>query len=510
MAEPFPTDGRVDLERLRLLLDAQTEYPSLDYKRDCDLRSARGKLEFAKDVAGMMSRPQGGYIVVGVDGLAQPVGAPFDAALFDESRLRAMLAKYFEGELVIASQVHSIAGQQVAVLYFGRRPDGLFPIIKGDFSYRDKAGNSVTPLRAGDVFFRDGTQTRRWRSGDLPALLAPYVEEIRRVEREQLGTFLAQVEPRLRGDSAAAGPLAGLTWRLSQEEFDSAVAELSRRQDGAAVRLLALELRRDGVRLIRSVPDSAPELRDLLNRAVSAIAYAIVLADRQLFDRALGALAATFDAGCLDADGRPAHDTVAAMWLDIAARVLALIGLAIRIEEWWAVRPLTLRPVGTAYRRESWLRHALTWGYRTGQVPRGTSGNAMPGALIALARQALAGLPALRLDVGLHDNPPALGQPPAPVDPALDSLCQADLLWCVVAASTGARAAYYPSFGSLYPQRTEPMVDRLLSDDGLVSELMPDQADNDVRSLILAVLRTAESEGRWFGDWTTLIERAGG
>ena len=471
MTQPFPVDGRVDIERLRLLLDVQTEYPSLDYKSDCDLKSAPGRYEFVKDVAGMMSRPEGGYLVVGVDGRGQPVSAQLDPQLFDESRLRDLLTKHLEGDFVIASQVHELDGHQVAVLFFGRRPDGLFPIVKSDFSYPDPVRGEVTVLRAGDVFFRDGTSTRRWRSGDLPALLAPYIDTIRRAERSRLGELLdEEIRPALRGQRAAQGPLAALTWRLSEAEFDAAMAELSRQRDDAAIRMLTLQLRRDGVSLMRSTGDGAPEeLRNVLDRATSAAATAIVLRDRELFDRVVSAMGATFDAGAANTDGAPRGNEVTGIWLGIATRVLALIALAIRVEEWWAVRPLTLHPVGTTFRRESWLRHALTWGYRTEQMPKGTSGNAIPGALIALARQTVARLSALRLDIA-DDNPPPLGEGPAQVDPILDSLCQADLLWCVVAAATGTRSAFYPSFSSLYLYRTEPMAHRLLNEPDLVHQ----------------------------------------
>lgn len=507
MQEPFPTDGRVDLERVRLLLDVQTEYPSLDYKTACDLSSPAGKWEFAKDAAGMMSRPAGGYLVVGVDGRGAPVGHPLDPAAFDETRLRALLSRVFEGDFVLASQVHDLDGKQVAVVFFGRRPDGLFPVVRADF---DAGDGGTAPLRAGDVFFRDGTQTRRWRSGDLPALLAPYVERIRQAERDQVGLLLAQAGPALRGGNAALGPLAAVTWRVSEPEFDATVAELSRRNDKAALRLLTLELRRDGPRLMPGGPDSDPDtLRDLLDRATSTAAYAVVLGDEYLLDAAVEALGVLFDSGCVGTDGTPRDDDVAGVWLDIAARVLGLVGLGVRLKEWWAVRPLVLHPVRTTYRRESWLRHALTWGYRTERVPRAASGAAMPGALVALARQTVARVPALRLDTGTDETVVPLGQPPAAVDPLLDSLCQADLLWCVVAAGTGGRSAFYPSFGSLYPHRTEPMVRALLRAPGPSTTVLPDQPADQVRVLVRTVLEAADHEGHWFGGWTDLLDGAG-
>jgi len=46
--EPFAVDGRVDLEQMHALLDAQAEYATLDYEQTCNLSDKKARAEFVK------------------------------------------------------------------------------------------------------------------------------------------------------------------------------------------------------------------------------------------------------------------------------------------------------------------------------------------------------------------------------------------------------------------------------------------------------------------------------
>jgi hypothetical protein len=457
-------------------------------------------------VVSCSSHPHGGYLVVGVDDQGQPVATGLHTADFDSSRLRDILAKHLEGSIDVRSAVHDIDNVPVVLIYLARRADGLFPIVKSDFTYTEPGGAQKTALRAGDVFVRDGTSTRRWRSTELPTLLAPYVEMARREERARIDGIVAVVRQQYRGMEAAVGPAAALTWQLGQDDFDTAVIELSRRRDQAPIRLLGFDIARDGCALLDDPDtDASGRLQDLLDRAVSALAYGIVLNDKNLVERLTRALYQIYTHGLvLD---QPRRDVDATVQFTIVARVLAAIALAVRIEAWWAVRPLTLQPVGTepgAYERASWLRHAMVWNSRWNTAPTSADGRPIPGVLIAQAREIINRVPALRRDVAAPVDAFALGETSKRGDTLLDSLCQADLLWCLVALLHGGKRGtrdFYTSFAALYEHRIQPMVCRLLNDESVVASVFPDSTPENLREALADVLGMASSEGARFGHF---------
>jgi hypothetical protein len=85
--QPFACDGSVTFEKLQELLAVQTEVEGLDFKEYLDLGERRDQVELIKDIAAMQSMPQGGYIVVGVDGQGCPSTAhgALQATVFDEA-----------------------------------------------------------------------------------------------------------------------------------------------------------------------------------------------------------------------------------------------------------------------------------------------------------------------------------------------------------------------------------------------------------------------------------------
>jgi hypothetical protein len=115
-------------------------------------------------------------------------------------------------------------------------------------------------------------------------------------------------------------------------------------------------------------------------------------------------------------------------------------------------------------------------------------------------------LPALRPDLpgDLVDDLP-LGTPPTPGDPVIDSVCQADLLWCVAAAldtpPQRARYEFYPSFAWLYEHRIAPMVHRLRTDENLTKAVYPGRTVDEVRDALDEVLQLAAQEGGRLGHF---------
>src|SRR5216683_698168 len=161
-----PSAGSVSADILATLLDLQGERDWLDYKRQCDLSSARGLVEFAKDVGAMMIT--GGYIVVGADDNGQPTGDVDHLELFDPATLHAKLAKYLGRPFEIRSATHDYHGQSYALVYAVPHLDG-FCVFERDGSYQDGKGQ-ITVFRAGDVFARHGTRSERWNQRDIPMI----------------------------------------------------------------------------------------------------------------------------------------------------------------------------------------------------------------------------------------------------------------------------------------------------------------------------------------------------
>lgn len=119
-------------------------------------------------------------------------------------------------------------------------PTGLFPVVKADMTYIDAKGEEVVHSRGGDVYVRDGTSSRRWRTSDLTALLTPYAEAIRNQEQERFGRTVAELSAREQEANLARGPVSNITWELPDGTFTSAVTEMSRAGDNRGLRLLIL------------------------------------------------------------------------------------------------------------------------------------------------------------------------------------------------------------------------------------------------------------------------------
>ncbi|MGG5258638.1 AlbA family DNA-binding domain-containing protein [Phycicoccus avicenniae] len=504
--EPFAVDGRVDLEQLQSLLAAQGEYPALDYKESCDPGDTEGggRAEFVKDCAAMLTRPDGGYLVIGVDGRGTPIGATLDSSMFDSASLRSILTKYLEGDIPVASQVHALDGGDVAVIFLGRRDDHLFPIVKADVTFKDSRGNTKTPLRAGDVIVRDGTSSRRWRTTDLLPLLKPLIDSVRREEQARVGDLVAQLAQQQQGTTIARGALTNITWRLPEDAFTNAITELSRIEDTRGLRVVMMTMASEGRRLANTVDVESDDFADLLtvlDRLITCVGVGLLTGDFDLINHGVGALHAVYVS--VGFDGTPPNNNaVPLLWFEIATRVLAAMALAVRLDEWPAVRTLALRPVGQNYVYRSWLRHADVWAGRTGQAARYVDGDhpGVLGLLVAVARQKVASVAALRPDVPGADAPPPVGTPPADQDVLLDSVCQADFLWCVVAAAGGrGPSEQYPSFAALYDHRTMPVVDRLKDDEQMQNALLPGCPREEVHAVVQLVLQSAANQGHfWF------------
>ena len=132
-------DGRTDAEKLHELL-GQAEQQALEYKAALDLTDHETKLNFVKDAVAM-GNMGGGYILVGVsdDGHAVAASGSIDQSRFDPARLNDIFRKYTRPMLTLVSQLHTIGGNEVMLIFVPPTPGPPLPMIAdGDYDVPTK------------------------------------------------------------------------------------------------------------------------------------------------------------------------------------------------------------------------------------------------------------------------------------------------------------------------------------------------------------------------------------
>jgi hypothetical protein len=219
--------GSVDAGALERLLAIQGELDWLDYKRQVDLSSSRGLVEFAKDVGAMMIT--GGYILVGADDNGQASGDIEHLDLFDPATLHAKLAKYLPRPFEIRSATHMYQGQVYALIYVMPHQDG-FCIFERDGAYLDGKDQTVV-FRAGDVFARHGTRSERWNQRDVPGIKERLLaDNDRGAEQQNEAITLLQDLPRCLNTS--------VLWLAMAVVPEHRLADFSRTDPDAAKQIL--------------------------------------------------------------------------------------------------------------------------------------------------------------------------------------------------------------------------------------------------------------------------------
>jgi hypothetical protein len=523
-------DGSTTEEKLRTLLAIGGELDDLDFKEHLDLSQHKDKIELVKDFAAMQTIATGGYIVVGADdhGVVSTRFGALDVVDFDPSNLHRIAHSYLPTIHVRAS-THLIDGAAVAVIYVGPpEPPGV-PIIVKDGQYPD-GKRTTTVFTPGDVFVRRGMQSVRWLPSDLPGVLKRWEGSIREDERRRATAYADQLLQGERARAIAQGPLGSLTWRLAIEEFDAAFLEAIRSGDAMTLRRLLLTFATDASALAAGHGPEGPgdasssgELDLLLDRLLAALALTVTYAEREWFDQLLGILVDVYRSA-LDPMGNarqlggPQSTASQKLMLRVAVGVEAVGGLAVRMKQLWAIRPLAMpdQQLVKQLREPSWIRHAVTaasWARLLYLAPHEEGGQPrqIGGPVVALARQLVERIPALRPDTQV--SPFELNTSPAANDKVLDSLTQFDVFWCVMAVAHSDREHnQYPSFASFYSHRAEPAFEVLIDDPEVRQLILGGDAgtlgDPEAEAKLKDTLRTvaviarqvASSEGRW-GWW---------
>lgn len=498
VVEPF-----LNAEKVEQLLSEGGESETLDYKRTLDLNQTCDVVELAKDVAAM--QVEGGYIVVGADDSGRPTGelTKEQAKLFDEATLRSKLLRYLPEPFGLRTCVYDKDGNLIAAIATQANPAG-FMVMKADGQYG--SGKNITRVfRRGDVFVRHGTASERWAQHDIEPITRRIVEARKEEWRKEYrGAVLGAIQVETAARTITEGSVSSFTWRLDAEAFDDALVELLRKNDILPVRALLDRMTRDAAVLLSSDDaDSLGEFRTLLNR-LACLAANFLRFDRwELFTLAVKTAVNIYSYG-FDAEGNPRSRRLSKtippprLWLEVIIRVVALGAYAVRLENWKAVRTLTLQiPQDARYfyygDKTPWIRNAITRAAQANYFRHPQRDVTLMGELISLANQVADGEACLRPDLIEGD------------EGLLNSILQFDLL-SVLVVSNGEgvfnSSHAYPSFIFWDARRAEPVLVRLLADTRMQGELVGGGVDHAVLARVVQALdKVANERNMMWENW---------
>lgn len=483
-------DGRTDLEKLRELLP-QPEQTHLEFKSSLDLVDNRARVEFVKDAVSMSNRPPGGYILIGAHeggALSLPRGTIQDPALFDGARLGDLIRKYIEGEVHLISQFHALDDHEVVLIYIPHHRDGLPVPMSATGQWRKPNGTDTVVFREGEVLVREGAKNTPLRHAHWHDLLSQRDRRLREEARQQSDLLLAELAKALRN-----GPSTPAAIPLAADSSDDAFVQalISNFESNSDVRI------RQFLAQAKSSARDESVLTEMLNKITILAAQALFFEQVGLAGLAVDSLYDIYDSSGAD----PSKTR-----LDIINRVYVLGSLAVRLRIWPTIPALVLRPyppMEDGYVYSSWIRHGQVAASRGGLFPAGRGG-----LMISAARELAAEHHAMRPDVpdaGLPDP----GQM-ADNDTLFNSLCQFDVLLCMVIAAEGQHhGGGYPASSAMHQHRADPAFILAASDSKARAALFPTSTDETVASAMAHVFSSALRESHSFGGhWWSLPSSA--
>jgi hypothetical protein len=482
-------DGRTDREKLVELLQLP-EQTHLEFKADLDLSAKRDQLNFVKDAVSMTNRPPGGYILIGVNDegtLALPAGTISDRALFDGARLGDLIRKYVEGEAHVISQLHEIDEHEVVLVYLPHNRDGLpVPMSKlGQFPGGN--GKPVVVFREGDVLVREGAKNTPLRHAHWNDLLSRRDQRLREETRAQVDSLIADLATTLRTSGSAGSALVPLTVEMANDAFRESVAS-------------HLEAESD-IRLRQFLGQAAALIGIPDDRQAALDKITIIAAHAMYFER--NAVAQKAIDTLFDAYTKLGHGDAVAR-LDVITRVYVLGSLAVRLRQWAVVHHLSLRPYPPSgdvyvYVYSSWIRHGQVDASRADLFPE-RKGSLM----ISAARDLMSEQASMRPDVLDSAVPDSGGL--AHDDVLFNSLCQFDILYCLIVASEGQHhGSGYPASSAMNQDRADPAFEVVANDANARGAMFPSSDDRKIAEAMAQVFASAKRESIGFGGhWWSL------
>ncbi|MEV5207620.1 ATP-binding protein [Micromonospora sp. NPDC053740] len=500
-------DGRTDSEKLQELLAAGTEETALDFKATLDLssRTSKDSLEFVKDCIAMGNLPGGGYIVIGVDGRGQPAHdqPPVNVRQFDSADLRNRIAKYVEAPVHILSQHHEVRGRTIVLVYVQPNPDGLPVPVSTIGQYTRDGGGIAVVFNEGEVLIREGTSNVRLRYAHWNDLLGRYRERVRQEARHDIDDLVRGLIDALRRGGTAAGSSVPLLLEMEEDVFAEAVVASLDTTSTVRIRQFvtnAVAAIMPGV----SAPDTRSEqaLDKLAVIAVQAIHY-----DRlDVFDIVIDGLYRAYNTAQAGVAGTR---DIARHWLNVLLRLFAIGSFAVRQQSWRFLPCLVFKPVAILPHHVyvTWLKHGQVFASRANLL-LSQDGAERGGQLISLARALTAQHPALHPDLpaSLIEPVDSLSQ----TDLLLNSLCQFDLWWCVMAQAASSRenaSAFYPNCAALHQFRAQPALDTIATNELVRREVFGTITDDAIAAALVTVAESATLQAMHYGGfWVGLGE----
>ena len=487
----------VSEETLDQLLAQGAEGQHLDYKRECDLATKKAQVELARDIACMAAK--GGHIVVGALDDGRPSGfvTAEHSGLLDEASVQQQMARWVPDGVHFRIGRHSKQdefGKQMRFVLIAVEVHDLGIIVmKADGQYSDGPGPSKALFREGDVMGRVGTRNSRLTQYQVEKAFRDRVErevDSRREQwrKDQAASMAAAMEAALLTGSASAPQVSEVTWQLPIENIQRAATEMLSRGQTEALRLMLVSTPKV---LAPALTGDTPDLtlEELLDRVVTIAATAATLGNEDIYQQAVLALAKIYTAA-LDGSGNRRTDLAVqptVVWRTVLERVEALGGLLVRLDRFDFIRSLVLAVSagGEMDWYRNWLRHGLTETARCGGfTEQDNEGKKREVGLLQRSVEVVRRVDALHPDLDPED------------EGILNSLCQFDAVAALVAMDEAQGAEgryYYPNFASFYPQRTLPILLRVVNEPDLRSALglandglLADSLDH--------MLRTAEKE----------------
>jgi len=468
-------DGRTDMEKLIELL-GEPEQEHLDFKEDVDLSKSEDKVKFVKDVAAMSNCPPGGYLLIGVSDSGEPVKpiGTLDCEQFDGARLNDLIRSHTEGQIQIIPQSHEINEKKVVLIYTHHEGSGLPVPMNKLGQYKNDKGKDVVCFRPGEVWLREGAQNvlLRWSHWDM--LLRGRDQRIREEARADINSLIAELSKALRG-----GP-GNISIPLTADMADEAFVEsmITNLEIGSNLRIgqfLASAIATDG-----NTDAFCQSLDKLTIVAVQALALGVP----DITKRAVDTLITIY---------RQLDHDAAAQKLEVIVRAYVIGAAAVRYRAWGVVRDLVLHPSSAHpsldYVYSSWIREGQVKASRSKLFPSDSRGSLMiPSArLLAIEHAAMRPyLPSVETSTDdSYDSP----------DRLLDSLCQFDILYCLVVAAEGRHyGEAYPASSAFRQERANPALSLVVSNSEVRRELLPESDDARVAQAIHEVFDLAKNQ----------------
>jgi hypothetical protein len=351
----------------------------------------------------------------------------------------------------------------------------------------EKNGKNVQLFRTGDICIRDGAQNAPLRWSHWNELLREHDQRIRDDARKDIESLVAEVAKSLRNPDGRSN--VPLSIDMTDDTFVEALLTNIELSGDTRIRYFLSQL--SGF--------AADEERyiEALNKATIIAVQALFLGETEIVDLTIKRLFDTY---------KQLNPRNPSKQLEIIVRCYIIGAAAVRCEAWSTISNLVLHSYppkidAFTYIYTSWIRHGQVEASRAHLFPADDRGSLM----IPPARLLMVEHPVMRPDV--PDTVSTNAEVILESDTILNSLCQFDILYCIIVAADETHDGdAYPASSAFKQDRTYPILTRLIEDEEMRHELFPGRSDFQVAAALNEAIRTAKRQslefnnGWWWSD----------